>query len=353
MVLKEIELFRKNILYWYDKNARILPWRDEPTPYRVWISEIMLQQTRVEAVKPYFERFMNEVKDIESLANIHEDKLLKLWEGLGYYNRARNLKKTAQVIVNNYHGEMPSNFEELIELPGIGPYTAGAIASIAFHNKVPAVDGNVLRVIARVAGNHGNINDVKVKREIETLVIKLLPEQRVGDFNQALMELGATICLPNGMPKCNECPLQSLCEAYKKDLITNIPLKSKQKKRRIEDRTIFVLNDQNKIAIRKRDGQGLLANLYEFPNVLGRLDEGQCKKQLEEWGMEQYRLVPLSPSKHIFSHIEWHMIGYLVLITKQTDLSDFIWTSKEEIIEQISIPTAFKEYTNYIKKLRN
>lgn len=353
MVLKEIELFRKSILHWYDKNARVLPWRDEPIPYYVWISEIMLQQTRVEAVKPYFERFINEIQDIKALANVEEDTLLKLWEGLGYYNRARNLKRAAQIIVEQYNGIMPSTYGELITLPGIGPYTAGAIASIAYQKKTPAVDGNVLRVIARVTANQGNITDIKVKKEIENIVIELLPEQRVGDFNQALMELGATVCLPNGIPKCGECPLQSICQACHQELTSVIPLKSKQKDRKLENRTVFVINYKNTIAIRKRDNQGLLSGLYEFPNVLGHLNEKEGKEQLKEWGIEQFQLIPLNPSKHIFSHIQWNMIGYLVLVNKMKQANAFMWKSKDEIINHISIPTAFKEYSNYIKKLRD
>ena len=241
----------EKLLKWYDQNARILPWRENPQPYRVWVSEIMLQQTRVEAVKPYFERFLKALPTVEDLAQAPEEQLLKLWEGLGYYNRVRNLQRGARAVMTEHGGVIPASFEALKKLPGIGDYTAGAIGSIAFQIPVPAVDGNVLRVISRVLYRRDNILDAKVKRRIEGEIKEILPE-RTGDFNQSLMELGATVCLPNGAPKCNECPLQELCRAHLVGDEESLPVKTKAKKRKIEQRTVFLLVCDGKIALRKR-----------------------------------------------------------------------------------------------------
>lgn len=216
------------LLSWYAGSARVLPWREEPTPYRVWVSEIMLQQTRVEAVKPYYERFLNALPTVEALAQAPEELLLKLWEGLGYYNRVRNLQKGAQVVMERYGGKVPASFEELRSLPGVGDYTAGAVASIAFGIPVPAVDGNVLRVISRVLSRRDNILDPKVKRRVEEEIRAILPPQ-VGDFNQSLMELGALICLPGGAPKCLLCPLREVCRGFAQGTAPELPVKTKPK----------------------------------------------------------------------------------------------------------------------------
>ena len=258
------------LLKWFYQHARVLPWREEATPYRVWVSEIMLQQTRVEAVKPYFERFIKRLPTIQDLAIVEEDELLKLWEGLGYYNRARNLQKAAQIVVECYQGSLPNEYSELMRLPGIGSYTAGAISSIAYQKVEPAVDGNVLRVIARVTANLSNILDLKVKSMLEKNIREIIPSTCPGDFNQALMELGATVCLPNGAPKCEECPWYHLCEARKQEKISDIPYKEQKKKRVIEEKTVLILQDDNKVAIQKRPNKGLLAGLYDFPNVKGK-----------------------------------------------------------------------------------
>ena len=202
----------KPLLKWYDENRRILPWREEPTPYRVWVSEIMLQQTRVEAVKPYFERFMKALPDIQALAEAEEETLLKLWEGLGYYNRVRNLQKAAIQIMEDYGGQMPLDYEELLKLKGIGSYTAGAVSSIAGGRAVPAVDGNVLRVVSRVREDERLITDAKVKAAVEEDLKKVMPIDRPGDFNQAMMEIGACVCIPNGAPHCEECPLSEFAK---------------------------------------------------------------------------------------------------------------------------------------------
>lgn len=337
-------LFQNNLLEWYDNNARILPWRDNPTPYRVWVSEIMLQQTRVETVKPYFENFMREVPDIQTLANISEDKLLKLWEGLGYYSRAKNLKKTARLIMEMFHGEMPSDQESLKSLPGIGPYSAGAIASIAFGNKVPAIDGNVLRVMARMTANKGDITNRFVKKEVEEIVQRILPTERIGDFNQALMELGARICLPSGTPMCPQCPVNSLCEGYQQGIVAELPVKAKKQTRRIEEKTIFLIQYEDRIAIRQRPNHGLLSNLWEFPHTEGYLSYADCEEILDKWGIIAHSIIPLHEAKHIFTHLEWKMIGYLILAENIDKSLDFLWATEEEIQEHYSIPSAFKAY---------
>lgn len=348
MKLDTITQLQNKLLEWYDGSARTLPWRDNPLPYRVWISEIMLQQTRVDTVKPYFENFMAELPTIQDLARVSDDKLLKLWQGLGYYSRAINLKKAANMILQNFGGEMPSDIEALKSLPGIGPYSSGAIASIAFGVRIPAVDGNVLRVMARVTANRGDITNRLVKKEIEVLVEELLPKTRIGDFNQALMELGAIICLPNGLPKCADCPLKFFCKGYNQDLVTEIPFKSKKKARKIENKTIFVIRYQDRIALRQRPHKGLLSKLWEFPHVAGHLSPEDCEKVVKEWNIKVRRVIPLDKSKHIFTHLEWHMIGYSVLAEGGQEGDEFVWATENDIEEKYSIPTAFKTYVRSV-----
>ena len=302
------------LLKWYDKGHRILPWREEPEAYKVWISEIMLQQTRVEAVKPYFNRFISELPDIKSLAECEEDKLLKLWEGLGYYNRARNLQKAARQIVDEYGGQMPEKQEELVKLAGIGGYTSGAIASIAFGQKVPAVDGNVLRILSRLSLDEEDILKDATKRRVERQLLEVMPKNRPGDFNQALMELGATVCIPNGKPKCEECPWEKICMAHKEGREEEFPKKEPKKKRVIEKKTILIIQDENKSALHKRPSKGLLAGLYEFPNLEGHQTEKRVLAYLKEIGLEVLRIQKMDSSKHIFSHKEWHMTAYHIRV---------------------------------------
>lgn len=344
MDVEEITQFQNDLLGWYDKSARILPWRDNPSPYRVWVSEIMLQQTRVDTVKPYFEKFMSEIPTLEALADISEDKLLKLWEGLGYYSRARNLKKAATMIIEKYNNEMPPDMKALKSLPGIGPYSAGAIASIAFGMRAPAIDGNVLRVIARVTANRGDIAHPAVKKEIGDLVEQLLPKTRVGAFNQALMELGAIICLPNGTPKCTQCPVQTICLGNQQGIAVDLPVKAKKMARKIEERTVFIIISEEKTALRQRSEEGLLANLWEFPNVNGHLSFEESHEVLEKWNIPVIQIIPLKAAKHIFTHLEWHMQGYLVLTDERRESSGFTWATQQEIKHQYSIPSAFKNY---------
>ena len=344
----------KPLLLWYDRNRRILPWREEPTPYRVWVSEIMLQQTRVEAVKPYFERFMKALPDIAALADAPEEELLKLWEGLGYYNRVRNLKQAAQQIQKIYDGRMPDTCEELLKLKGIGSYTAGAVASIAFGRVAPAVDGNVLRVVARLRMDNRLITDQKVKTSVEQDLAKVMPVDRPGDFNQAMMELGACVCLPNGEPLCAECPLSGLCLAHKCGVEREYPKKAEKKPRRIEERTLLIIRDENKVVIRKRPEKGLLAGMYELPSLSGHRTAEEIAAYLAKSGIKTLRIQPLEDAKHIFSHREWHMKAYMVRVDELEhgqpgeEIRDWLYIEPEETRERYPIPSAFEAYTKYL-----
>lgn len=332
------------LLEWYTSHARVLPWRDKPSPYRVWVSEIMLQQTRVEAVKPYFERFTNELPSLAALAEAPESQLMKLWEGLGYYSRVRNLQKAAQAVMRDYGGILPCEPEELAKLPGIGAYTAGAVASIAYGKAAPAVDGNVLRVIARLTASRANVSEAAVKRRTEQDLKEVYPEGHAGDFTQALMELGALICLPNGAPKCGECPLQSLCAAHAQGIEEELPVKQAKKERKIEPRTVFLIVCGEKAAIQKRTEKGLLAGLWEFPSTDGALSPRQAEDYWKGRGMIPLSVKRLPKAKHIFSHIEWHMTGYLVTVADIPDIPGLTWASRGELLETYAVPAAFKPF---------
>ncbi len=342
------------LLSWYDEHKRMLPWREQPTPYRVWVSEIMLQQTRVEAVKPYFERFMEELPDIGALADAPEEKLLKLWEGLGYYNRVRNLQKAAAQIMEEYGGEMPSAYEDLVRLKGIGSYTAGAIASIAYGNRRPAVDGNVLRVFSRLYEDARSISDTKVKASVEQALLGLMPSDRPGDFNQALMELGACVCVPNGAPHCSECPLGAVCKAHLDGAESEYPRKDAARARSIEEKTILVIRDDNKTALHKRPGRGLLAGMYEFPSMEGFRTAEEVAAYLAGNGLKILRVTPLEDAKHIFTHKEWHMKGYLVRVDELAQsepegaLRGWVYIEPWETRERYPIPSAFAAYKGMI-----
>jgi A/G-specific adenine glycosylase/sugar fermentation stimulation protein len=342
------------LLKWYDKNRRILPWREDAAPYRVWVSEIMLQQTRVEAVKPYFERFMKAFPDIAALACAEEETLLKMWEGLGYYNRVRNLQKAAIRIQKEYGGRMPDTFEELLGLAGIGSYTAGAIASIAFHRPVPAVDGNVLRVVARLRMDKRPVTDAKVKAAVEQDLLESMPKDRPGDFNQAMMEIGACVCVPNGIPLCESCPLEKLCMAHQTGTESEYPKKQPKKSRKIEKRTVLLVMDENRTAIRKRAEKGLLAGMYEFPSMDGFKTAEEVAAYLADHGLQVLRIRPLEEAKHIFTHREWHMMGYMVgvdeLEPKNTDsfTEDWLYIEPEAARTKYPIPSAYSAYTKYL-----
>ena len=410
----DLKLLVEPLQTWFLEHKRVLPWREHPTGYYVWISEIMLQQTRVEAVKPYFDRFIKELPTIEALAYCPEDKLLKLWEGLGYYNRVRNLKVAANQILEEYHGRMPSEYEDLIKLKGIGSYTAGAISSIAFGKPVPAVDGNVLRVISRVTADDSDIMKQSVRKNMEAHLLALMRNQ-TGDlkeerkkqttnadlvsrcnlvipqiFNQALMELGAMVCVPNGAPHCEICPWKDLCEAKKQNRIGELPVKKKAKQRKIEQKTVLIVKDGEQVALHKRPNKGLLAGLYELPNIEGYLSEEEVTQYLRKEGYEPIRIQKACEAKHIFSHVEWHMKGYVVFLQakeyesdiqkkdvsnknmlemtdskqitinetlglgsvkreqEKADKNDWIFVDVDETKQHYAIPSAFVKYAEYL-----
>lgn len=358
MIVDSLDQIAEPLLAWYDKGRRILPWREEPTPYHVWISEIMLQQTRVEAVKPYYDRFLRELPDIRSLAEVEEEQLLKLWEGLGYYNRARNLKKAAMMIMSEYGGEMPEDYEELCKLSGIGSYTAGAIASIAFGKPVPAVDGNVLRILSRLRADDRDILDAKVKKSIEQELRGVMPADRPGDFNQALMELGAMVCIPNGMAKCEECPWNHLCQAGKQNRVLEFPKKAPKKPRSIEKKTILVIQDAERVALHKRPEKGLLAGMYEFPSLEGHKKEDEVIEYLKQLGLQPLHIRKLEDTKHIFTHKEWHMSGYVIRVDElckpgnENSAADLLFIDPVETKSNYPIPSAFAAYADYMEMKR-
>lgn len=348
VVVDSLDLIAKPLLTWYDCGRRILPWREDPTPYHVWLSEIMLQQTRVEAVKPYYDRFVQELPDIESLAAVEEERLLKLWEGLGYYNRARNLKKSAVQIMTEYDGEMPDDYDRLVKLTGIGSYTAGAIASIAFGKQVPAVDGNVLRVLSRLRADDRDIMDPKVRKSIEEELRGVIPQERPGDFNQALMELGATVCVPNGSPKCAECPWKELCQARLQGCVSEYPKKKVGKSRSVEKKTVLLIQYDQRIALCKRPDKGLLAGMYEFPSMEGNQKEEQVISYLKSLGVMPLRIRKLKPAKHIFTHKEWHMTGYFVKVDELTGMGEYVFVDPAEIKDKYPVPSAYAAYMDLI-----
>ncbi len=340
------------LLRWYEKNARKLPWREHPSPYEVWVSEIMLQQTRVEAVIPYFTRFTEALPDIQALAACPEDQLLKLWEGLGYYNRVRNMQRAARIVEEKYDGKLPASYRELLTLPGIGSYTAGAIASIAYGESVPAADGNVLRVLSRITENDADMARQSVRRDMEKSLQKVIPKDCPGLFNQALMELGAMVCLPNTAPECERCPAAQLCQANRDGRQMEFPVKSEKKPRRIEARTVLVIRDSAHAILRRRPAGGLLAGLYELPNCEGHLTEEEAREHVARMGFSPIRIRTLPAAKHVFTHIEWHMIGYLAIVkdrdvlipSGEEDAGELLFPETARIRQDYPVPSAFSAY---------
>ncbi len=329
------------LLPWYEENARELPWRQDTEPYHVWLSEIMLQQTRVEAVRAYYLRFLEQLPGIQALAEAPESQLFKLWEGLGYYNRARNLQKAARVIEAQYGGRFPNRYEEIRALPGIGPYTAGAVASICFNLPYAAVDGNVLRIITRMTENDAPIDHVQTKTEIAAQLEKVYPKKHCGQFTQALMELGATVCTPKS-PKCNACPAKGFCRACANGTVQHYPVKQPKKGKRLEDRTVFLLQCGDSYALTKRTESGLLVGLWQLPNTLGKLDVDQALHAAEAFGVQPVEVLEQLHRVHIFTHIKWQMTCYHILCTKTS--SDFVWATTQEIQTNYALPTAFRMF---------
>ncbi len=329
------------LLPWYQENKRDLPWRADAQAYNVWISEIMLQQTRVEAVKGYYERFLRQLPTVADLANCDDDALHKLWEGLGYYSRVRNLKKAAQVVMECYGGEFPGEYEKVLKLPGIGEYTAGAICSICFGLPTPAVDGNVLRVISRITDDATPIDLPAYKKQVQKELAQVYPEA-AGSFTQALMELGATVCGPNRKPDCDRCPCKDFCLGAKRGTAEALPVKLPKKGRRQEDMTVFICVCDGKYAVQKRSSRGLLADLWQFPNVPGNLEVQQAVDAARELGLHT-RQVFLSLDKiHIFTHVQWNMRG--VYLEAADCTGPFQWLNADEIEKKTALPTAFRQF---------
>lgn len=336
------ETLAQKLCAWYDAGHRELPWRQDTRPYPVWLSEIMLQQTRVEAVKSYYARFLRELPTIEALSRCPPDRLTKLWEGLGYYSRVRNLQKAAQVIQDTYGGRFPETFEAVRALPGIGDYTAGAICSICFGLPTPAVDGNVLRVLSRVMEDEAPITNQKTKNACREALVPVYQNGPRGTLTQALMELGAMVCVPNGAPRCESCPLREICLANLHGTQDKFPVKEAKRPKREEHRTVFVLQCEDTLAVRKRPGKGLLAGLWELPNVEGTLPAEQALAFAEEAGCEPFELQKSVERTHVFTHIIWKMRCYYLLCREKSP--EFVWADAERRRTDVALPTAFRMF---------
>ncbi len=335
--MKDLEQLPIPLLLWYRDNARDLPWRRTPTPYRVWLSEVMLQQTRVAAVLDYYKRFLDAAPTVEALAALEEDELMKLWQGLGYYSRARNLQRAAQQIMTQHGGRFPDDYPSIRALAGVGDYTAGAIASIAFGLPTPAVDGNVLRVVSRICADEGDILAPATKKRYTAALADIMPLRAPGQFNQALMELGATVCLPNGVPLCDRCPARDFCRAHLEGKTDLLPVKAPKKPRKIEERTVFLLFREGRVALRRRGEKGLLAGLWEYPNELS-------SNLPEAWGLSPEKLERVAVGKHIFTHIEWRM-NAVIVETETDDLPEgWVWCGRAELLHEYAVPNAFRAF---------
>ncbi len=337
------------LLAWYRQSARDLPWRHTADPYRIWVSEIMLQQTRVAAVLGYYARFLEAFPTVEALAAAPQDRLMKLWEGLGYYSRARNLQKAAKIVAER--GGFPGTYEGLLALPGIGEYTAGAVASAAFGLREAAVDGNVLRVAARMTDCHDDVAAPGTKRAVRERLRAMMPEAEadVRIFNQAVMELGATVCVPNGPPKCGECPVRDLCLGRARGTAESLPVKAAKRARRAEEKTVFLLLRDGRIALRRRPDTGLLAGLWEFPNAEGALDEAEAAEAVRAWGLEPGAWRKKLTAKHIFTHVEWRMTGYALEAAGEGP-EEFLWADQAGL-EARAVPSAFARYYAEARRL--
>lgn len=327
------------LLPWYREHRRELPWRADREPYHIWLSEIMLQQTRVEAVKGYYTRFLAALPTVEALAGCDDDALHKLWEGLGYYSRVRNMKKAALVIMEQHGGVFPMEYAEVLALPGIGDYTAGAICSIAYDLPTPAVDGNVLRVFSRLMDDPSPIDLPATKKAVTEALAAVYPRE-AGDFTQALMELGATVCGPNRKPACESCPCQGFCLGCRNGTAETLPVKSPKKEKRQEDRTVFIISCDGRYALEKRPDKGLLAGLWQFPNVSGHLDTAQALAAAENMGVQPKELFREVSRKHIFTHIQWNMKG--IYLEAANMAGRFQWFTEAQINTQAALPTAFR-----------
>ena len=336
---EQLEQLPIPLLEWYRENARELPWRKDPTPYRVWLSEIMLQQTRVAAVLDYYARLLQCCPTVGDLAALPEDQMMKLWQGLGYYTRARSLQRAARIIVEEYGGEFPREYDAVRALPGIGDYTAGAICSIAYGLPAPAVDGNVLRVVARITGDDGDITTQAMKKKVTAELREVIPTRAPGDFNQALMELGALVCLPNGAPLCEKCPAAAFCAAFRTGCTDKLPVKAPRKTRRVEQRDVFLIFYEKRAALRRRPPRGLLAGLWEFPCEPA---PASCPVRGMEYGSHTGR--------HIFTHVEWHMTGRVILAMDGDLPEGWVWADKKELARTYAVPNAFSDFAHIVER---
>lgn len=345
------------LINWYRLHVRPLPWREDPTPYRVWVSEIMLQQTRIEAVLPYFDRFMTALPDVAALAGAEEELLLKLWEGLGYYSRVRNMQKAARIIMEEYDGRIPDQVEELLRLPGIGEYTAGAVASIAYGRRAAAVDGNVLRVFARLTACREDILRPAVKKELSSVVLAQVPAEAPGVFNQAVMELGETLCLPNTEPLCAACPVRPYCRGSAEGIARELPVRSPKKARRIEHRLILVVVTEKhipRVLLHHRPGKGLLAGLWELPGIArpetatDLQNREAAEKETAGWGLVPSSIRALGSGRHIFSHVEWRMEGLLLLTPPFDPPEEYRFVTGRELADDVALPSAFRAYASLL-----
>ena len=341
MEMNILEILPRALLPWYRENKRDLPWRRDEEPYHVWLSEIMLQQTRVEAVKGYYARFLDALPTIAHLAACDDDSLHKLWEGLGYYSRVRNLKKAAIEIMEEHGGVFPGEYEAIRALPGIGDYTAGAVSSICFDKKEPAVDGNVLRVVSRILEDATPIDLPAQKKKVNQLLKAVYPDE-AGEFTQALMELGATLCGPNWKPRCGECPCRDFCGGAIHGTAEQFPVKSPKKEKRVEEKTVFIFSCDGRYALRKRPEEGLLAGLWEFPNVSGKLETEGALAQAESFGLRPREICRQAERKHIFTHIRWEMRGVYLEVAEPC--GEFAWLTAQEIEKEAALPTAFRQF---------
>ena len=337
------------LVLWYRENKKEYPWRVDATPYHVWVSEIMLQQTRIEAALDYYRRFISELPSVQALAEVVDERLMKLWQGLGYYSRARNLKKAAVTIMEEHGGELPSSADALKKLPGIGDYTAGAIASIAYHKAEPAVDGNVLRVISRIIASYEDIMLPATKKSVTALLRSVYPSgEDAALLTEGLMELGEQVCIPNGEPRCETCPIAPFCRAFAEEKTHELPVREVKKEKRREEKTIFLLRSHDgRYAIRKRPDKGLLANMWEFPTLDGRCAEGDVESYLAEHGFSVESVLACGEAEHIFTHIVWQMVGFTVTVREEK--GDYLWKSREEILADFAIPSAYRYYIKQLK----
>lgn len=330
------------LLPWFRACGRALPWRRDRSPYHVWLSEIMLQQTRAETVRAYYLRFLDELPTIAALAACSEERLYKLWEGLGYYARARNLRKAARVIQEKYGGRFPETYDEIRALPGVGDYTAGAVCSICFGLPTPAVDGNVLRVLARLCACAEPVDRPAVRKEAAALLSALYPASDADGLTQSLMELGATVCVPNGPPKCGGCPVRRICKGLRLGVAETLPVRTRRPPRRAEEMTVIVAECGGALAVEKRAERGLLAGMWQFPNTAGRLSEAEALSLAAAWGLRSPRVLRRAEHTHIFTHVEWRMVCYYMSCAARP--ARFVWADAARFSDEIALPTAFRVF---------